>query len=65
MGNEVLPVVKSTPILAGVTGTDPFRLMPVFLRQLADMGFSGVRNFPTVGLFDGVMRQNMEAAGLG
>ena len=65
MGNEVLPVVKRTPVLAGVNGTDPFRLMPVFLKQLAEMGFSGVQNFPTVGLFDGVMRENMEATGLG
>ena len=65
MGSEVLPVVKKTPVLAGVNGTDPFRLMPVFLKQLAEMGFSGVQNFPTVGLFDGVMRENMEATGLG
>ena len=65
MGHEVLPVVKHTPVLAGVNGTDPFRLMPVFLKQLAEMGFSGVQNFPTVGLFDGVMRENMEATGLG
>ncbi len=65
MGNEVLPVVKHTPVLAGVNGTDPFRQMPVFLRELIKMGFSGVQNFPTVGLFDGVMRENMEATGLG
>ncbi|MBW2705193.1 MAG: phosphoenolpyruvate hydrolase family protein [Deltaproteobacteria bacterium] len=65
MGGEVLPVVKHTPVLAGVNGTDPFRQMPVFLKQLAEMGFSGVQNFPTVGLFDGVMRENMEATGLG
>ena len=65
MGNEVLPVVKNTPVLAGVNGTDPFRLMPVFLKQLVEMGFSGIQNFPTVGLFDGVMRENMEATGLG
>ena len=65
MGNEVLPVVKNTPVLAGVNGTDPFRRMPVFLKQLAEMGFSGIQNFPTVGLFDGVMRENMEATGLG
>ncbi len=65
MGNEVLPVVKHTPVLAGVNGTDPFRQMPVFLRELIEMGFSGVQNFPTVGLFDGVMRENMEATGLG
>jgi predicted TIM-barrel enzyme len=65
MGSEVLPVVKHTPVLAGVNATDPFRLMPVFLKQLIEMGFSGVQNFPTVGLFDGVMRENMEATGLG
>ena len=65
MGSEVLPVVKHTPVLAGVHGTDPFRLMPVFLKQVRDAGFSGVQNFPTVGLFDGVMRQNMEATGIG
>ena len=65
MGSEVLPVVKNTPVLAGVNGTDPFRLMPVFLKQITEMGFSGVQNFPTVGLFDGVMRENMEATGLG
>ena len=65
MGSEVLPVVKNTPVLAGVNGTDPFRLMPVFLTQVRDAGFSGVQNFPTVGLFDGVMRQNMEATGIG
>src|SRR3954449_4834916 len=50
MAAEVLPVVKDTPVLAGVCGTDPFRLMSVFLRQLKDMGFSGVQNFPTIGL---------------
>ncbi len=65
MGGEVLPVVKNTPVLAGVNGTDPFRQMPVFLKQLMELGFSGVQNFPTVGLFDGVMRENMEATGLG
>ena len=65
MGSEVLPVVKNTPVLAGVNGTDPFRHMPVFLKQITEMGFSGVQNFPTVGLFDGVMRENMEATGLG
>ena len=65
MGSEVLPVVKHTPVLAGVNGTDPFRQMPVFLKQLIEMGFSGVHNFPTVGLFDGIMRENMEATGLG
>ena len=65
MAGEVLPVVKNTPVLAGVNGTDPFRLMPVFLKQVQEAGFSGVQNFPTVGLFDGVMRDNMEATGMG
>src|SRR5579885_3920524 len=65
MSREVLPIVKETPVLAGVCGTDPFRLMPVFLRQLKEMGFSGVQNFPTVGLFDGVFRQNLEETGMG
>lgn len=65
MAGEVLPVVKNTPVLAGVCGTDPFRLMPVFLRQLKEMGFDGVQNFPTVGLIDGVMRTNLEETGMG
>jgi predicted TIM-barrel enzyme len=65
MAAEVLPVVKRTPVLAGVCGTDPFRLMPVFLKQIQEMGFSGVQNFPTVGLIDGVYRQNLEATGMG
>lgn len=65
MGNEVLPVVKDTPVLAGVNGTDPFRVMEVFLKQLKDQGFSGVQNFPTVGLIDGVFRQNLEETGMG
>ncbi len=65
MAAEVLPVVKDTPVQAGVCGTDPFRLMPVFLKQLKEIGFSGVQNFPTVGLFDGKMRANLEATGLG
>jgi predicted TIM-barrel enzyme len=65
MAAEVLPVVKNTPVLAGVCGTDPFRLMPVFLRQLKEMGFDGVQNFPTVGLIDGVFRQNLEETGMG
>ena len=65
MASEVLPVVKNTPVLAGVCGTDPFRLMPVFLRQLKEMGFDGVQNFPTVGLIDGVMRVNLEETGMG
>jgi predicted TIM-barrel enzyme len=65
MAREVLPVVKSTPVLAGVNGTDPFMLLDPFLRQLADLGFSGVQNFPTVGLFDGVIRQQLEETGMG
>lgn len=65
MASEVLPVVSHTPVLAGVCGTDPFRLMPVFLRQLRDIGFSGVQNFPTVGLIDGNFRANLEATGMG
>jgi len=65
MGSEVLPVVKNTPVLAGVCGTDPFRLMDVFLKQLKDSGFSGVQNFPTVGLIDGVFRANLEETGMG
>jgi predicted TIM-barrel enzyme len=65
MAAEVLPVVRDTPVLAGVNGTDPFRLMPVFLRQLKEMGFDGVQNFPTVGLIDGDFRRNLEATGMG
>lgn len=65
MANEVLPVVKQTPVLAGVCGTDPFRVMPYFLRQLKELGFAGVQNFPTVGLFDGTFRQNLEETGMG
>jgi predicted TIM-barrel enzyme len=65
MAGEVLPVVKDTMVLAGVNGTDPFRLMPVFLQQLKEMGFDGVQNFPTVGLFDGLMRTNLEETGMG
>lgn len=65
MAGEVLPVVKHTPVLAGVNGTDPFRVMPYFLKQVQAIGFSGVQNFPTVGLFDGVMRANLEATGMG
>ena len=65
MAAEVLPVVRETPVLAGVCGTDPFRLMPVFLRQLRELGFAGVQNFPTVGLIDGVFRQNLEETGMG
>lgn len=65
MGQEVLPIVKRTPVLAGVCGTDPFRLKPVFLKQLKEAGFSGVQNFPTVGLCDGVFRANLEETGMG
>jgi predicted TIM-barrel enzyme len=65
MASEVLPVTKNTPVLAGVCGTDPFRLMPVFLKQLKDIGFSGVQNFPTVGLIDGNFRANLEGTGMG
>jgi predicted TIM-barrel enzyme len=65
MAREVLPVVRETPVLAGVCGTDPFRLMPVFLDELQRIGFSGVQNFPTVGLFDGTFRQNLEETGMG
>ena len=65
MAAEVLPVVKKTPVQAGVCGTDPFRLMPVFLKQLKEMGFTGVQNFPTVGLYDGNFRVNLEATGMG
>jgi len=64
MASEVLPVVKNTPVLAGVCGTDPFRLMPTFLRQLKEMGFDGVQNFPTIGLIDGVYRSNLEETGM-
>ncbi len=65
MAGEVLPIVKHTPVLAGVCGTDPFRLMPYFLKQIKEMGFAGVQNFPTVGLFDGMFRQNLEETGMG
>ncbi len=65
MASEVLPIVKNTPVLAGVCGTDPFREMPVFLKQVMDIGFSGVQNFPTVGLIDGTFRQNLEETGMG
>ena len=65
MAAEVLPVVEDTPVLAGVCGTDPFRLLPVFLRQLKEIGFSGIQNFPTVGLIDGEFRINLEATGMG
>ena len=65
MAREVLPVVQHTPVLAGVCGTDPFRIMEVLLPQVKAMGFSGVQNFPTVGLFDGVFRANLEETGMG
>ena len=65
MSAEVLPVVQDTPVLAGVCGTDPFRLKHVFLKQLKEIGFSGVQNFPTVGLLDGNFRQNLEGTGMG
>jgi predicted TIM-barrel enzyme len=64
MGHEVLPIVRDTPVLAGVCGTDPFRLMDVFLRQVLDAGFAGVQNFPTVGLIDGTFRANLEETGM-
>ncbi len=64
MGKEVLPVVKHTPVLAGVNGTDPFLNQTYFLRQLKEMGFAGIQNFPTVGLIDGVFRQNLEETGM-
>ncbi|KID83119.1 hypothetical protein MGU_09560 [Metarhizium guizhouense ARSEF 977] len=64
MANEVLPIVKSTPVIAGVCGTDPLRNMTFFLKQLHDMGFSGVQNFPTVGLIDGQFRANLEETGM-
>src|SRR6266480_7197681 len=65
MAGEVLPVVGHTPVLAGVCGTDPFRLIDRFLRQVEDAGFAGVQNFPTVGLIDGVFRANLEETGMG
>lgn len=65
MGAEVLPVVKDTPVLAGVCGTDPFRVMEVYLKDLKAQGFNGVQNFPTVGLIDGIFRQNLEETDMG
>ncbi len=65
MAGEVLPVVKKTPVLAGVNGTDPFRDMDVFLDQIKATGFAGVQNFPTVGLIDGILRANLEETGMG
>ena len=64
MAAEVLPVVKRTPVLAGVNGTDPFRLMDVFLDEVKRVGFSGVQNFPTVGIIDGTFRANLEGTGM-
>ena len=64
MATEVLPVVKRTPVLAGVNGTDPFMIPDQFLRRLIDLGFSGVQNFPTVGLIDGTFRANLEETGM-
>jgi predicted TIM-barrel enzyme len=65
MAREVLPVVSNTPVLAGVCGTDPFRVMKLFLREVASAGFSGVQNFPTVGLIDGQFRRSLEETGMG
>src|SRR5947209_256019 len=65
MAREVLPVVQNTPVLAGVCGTDPFRIMNLFLREIQALGFSGVQNFPTVGLIDGSYRQGLEETGMG
>jgi predicted TIM-barrel enzyme len=65
MAREVLPVVTHTPVLAGVNGTDPFLLLDPFLKTLGDLGFSGIQNFPTVGLFDGVIRAQLEETGMG
>ncbi|WP_240613451.1 phosphoenolpyruvate hydrolase family protein [Brachybacterium endophyticum] len=65
MGAEILPVVETIPVVAGVCGTDPFRTMPRFLREIKDVGFSGVQNYPTVCLFDGMIRANLEETGLG
>jgi predicted TIM-barrel enzyme len=65
MAREVLPIVRKTPVLAGVCGTDPFRVMDLFLRELKGLGFSGVQNFPTVGLIDGLFRENLEETGMG
>src|SRR6187402_1584911 len=65
MAREVIPVVKNTPVLAGVCGTDPFRIMKLFLRDVQAAGFAGVQNFPTVGLIDGQFRQNLEETDMG
>jgi len=65
MANEVLTIVKDTPVLAGVCGTDPFRQIPIFLKQVKEVGFAGIQNFPTVGLYDGLFRKNLEETGMG
>jgi predicted TIM-barrel enzyme len=65
LAGEVLPIVKHTPVIAGVCATDPFRIMDRFLRELGEIGFSGVQNYPTVGLYDGLFRKNLEETGLG
>ena len=65
MARDVLPVVKKTPVLAGVCGTDPMRIMPLFLKKVRDEGFAGIQNFPTVGLIDGQYRENLEETGMG
>ncbi|KAF2224639.1 TIM-barrel-protein domain-containing protein [Elsinoe ampelina] len=65
MGDEVLPIILRVPVIAGVCASDPFRLMPNFLKQLQDKGFEGVQNFPTVGLIDGTFRANLEETGMG
>ena len=65
MAHEVLPVVRHTPVLAGVNGTDPFMIPAQFFKRLIDLGFSGVQNFPTVGLIDGTFRANLEETGMG
>jgi predicted TIM-barrel enzyme len=64
MAGEILPVCKKTPVIAGVNGTDPFIIMPVFLRELKELGFSGVQNFPTVGIIDGTFRVSLEETGI-
>src|SRR5690242_16633531 len=64
MAGEVLTIVEKTPVLAGVCGTDPFRSMAYFLKQVGEIGFAGVQNFPTVGLIDGMFRQNLEETGM-
>jgi len=65
MASEVLTIVKDTPVLAGVCGTDPFRQIPIFLKQVKEVGFAGIQNFPTVGLYDGLFRKNLEETGMG